>query len=213
MSNQRYLQVLRSQHKEHIRAIQDQQKKQIQAIYDYHLELLRIIEERERVSPTREDLTQILRQRELYTHKKVNELEKKNTDQETKHARMIVTLDKVVDRQENQLRFQKKKFQQEVKYMKEEMAEGGVEHTQEVKELKEREETNVKENEVLQVRSLENVKATKEVGVQTAEQREEQNVKKIEVGQVRGRENMKVMKEVVVQTAEQDAKQSWRKCF
>ena len=97
--------------------------------------------------------------------------------------------------------------------MKEEMAEGGVEHTQEVKELKEREETNVKENEVLQVRSLENVKATKEVGVQTAEQREEQNVKKIEVGQVRGRENMKVMKEVVVQTAEQDAKQSWRKCF
>ena len=203
MSNQRYLQVLRSQHKEHIRAIQDQQKKQIQAIYDYHLELMRIIEERERVSPTREDLTQILRQRELYTHKKVNELEKKNTDQETKHARMIVTLDKVVDRQENQLRFQKKKFQQEVKYMKEEMAEGGVEHTQEVKELKEREETNVKEN----------VKATKEVGVQTAEQREERIVKKIEVGQVKGLENMKAMKEVGVQTAEQDAKQSWRKCF
>ena len=69
---------------------------------------------------------EILRQRELYTHKKVNALEKKNKDQETKHARMIVTLDKVVGRQANQLRFQRKKFQQEVRYMKEEMMKVGV---------------------------------------------------------------------------------------
>ena len=126
MSNQRYLQLIRSQHKEQIQAIQDQQKKQIQAIYDYHSERLHIIEKRERLSPAREDLTQILRQRELYTHKKVNALEKKNTDQETKYARMIVTLDKVVYRQDNQLRFQKKKFQQEVKHIQEEMVEIGV---------------------------------------------------------------------------------------
>ena len=52
-------------------------------------------------------------------------LEKKNTDQETKHVRMITMLDKVVDSQDNQLRHQKfemgeqeRKFEQEMKDMK-----------------------------------------------------------------------------------------------
>ena len=128
-------------------------------------------------------------------------VEKKNMDQETKHARMIVTLDKVVDRQENQLRFQRKKFQQEVRYMKEEMMEVGVvqlreqemEHRLEVKDLKEREEKNVKEIEVGELRGLENMKATKEAGVQTAERLEVQQDAKV------ARKQMWLQKEAKVQ--------------
>ena len=73
---------------------------------EHHEEQLLIIEERERLSPTKEELTQMLRQRELYTLKKVSELEKKNKNQEMKYARMIETLD-------NQLKFQKKILQRD----------------------------------------------------------------------------------------------------
>ena len=126
--------MLGYQHKEHIQAIQEQQKKQIQRVQEHHEEQLLIIEERERLSPTKEELTMILRQMELYTHKKVSELEKKNKNQETKHARIVATLDKFVDKKDIQLKFQKKISQRD-----------GNDLRQEMKEVKEREEKNVKE--------------------------------------------------------------------
>ena len=49
-----------------------------------------------------------LRRGGLINHKKkVKALERKNTDLETKHARMIMMLDRVADSQDNQLRHQK----------------------------------------------------------------------------------------------------------
>ena len=107
-----------------------------------------------------------LRRGELINHKKkVKALEKKNMDQETKHVRMIMMMDRVVDSQDNQLRHQKfemgeleKKFQQEMK---------------ELKELKEEEMKELKEMEVKEVNELKlEVKVVKEmmeVGVETAE--------------------------------------------
>ena len=102
-------------------------------------------------------------------NRKVTALEKKNMDQETKHARMITMMDRVVDSQDNQLRHQKfemgeqeKKFQQEMNDMKEVGVEQLREHTQEVKDLKEVEvEQERKHSQQLQ--------EMLDIGVETAE--------------------------------------------
>ena len=85
--------------------------------------------------------------------------------------------------------------------MKEEMMEVGIvqlreqemEHRLEVKDLKEREEKNVKEIEVGEVRGLENMKTTKDVGVQPAERLE------VERGAKVARKQMWLLKEAKVQ--------------
>ena len=147
--------------------MQDQHRGHLQAVQDQHDEQLETIEENRRLSPTKfNQVQEDLRRGELVNHKKkVKALEKKNSDQETKHVRMIMMLDRVVDSQDNQLRHQKfemgeleKKFQQEMK---------------ELKELKEEEMKELKEMEVKEVNELKlEVKVVKEmmeVGVETAE--------------------------------------------
>ena len=119
-------------------------------VKDQHDEQLQAIEVNRKLCPTNVNWQNMedLRRGELLNHKKkVKALEKKNMDQETKHVRMITMLDKVVDSQDNQLRHQKfelreleKKFQQEMKEMKEDgdvqLREQEMEHRQEVDELK-----------------------------------------------------------------------------
>ena len=88
-------------------------------------------------------------------------LEKKNTDQERKHARMITLMDRVVDSQDNQLRHQKfemGELQQEMKDMKVEQLR---EHTQDVKELK-----DLKELREIEVKEQ---KEMTDIGEETAE--------------------------------------------
>ena len=89
---------------------------------------------------------------ELLDHnKKVKALEKKNTEQETDHARMIMKLDRLVDSQDNQLRNQKfetgeleRKFQQEMELKETEVKELKELRETEMKELGELKETEVK---------------------------------------------------------------------
>ena len=105
---------------------QDQDRLHVRAVQDQHDEQLE--EEEERLSPS-EELQNMkdLRRGELRDHKK------KMKDQETKHARMVMMLDRVVDSQDNQLRHQKfemGELQQEMKDMK-------VEHDEKVHKLEE----------------------------------------------------------------------------
>ena len=96
-------------------------------------------------------------------------LEKKNTEQETKHARMIMLLERVVDCQENQIRHQKfemgeqeKKFQQEMEDMQEvgavQLREQEMEHR--AREQEQESQSRAREQEL---------KEMMEVGAETAE--------------------------------------------
>ena len=127
----RNLRSIDSQHKIHVQAVRDKHDEQMLAIGESPtLKALQNVEER--------------RQEEQFTHiKKVEELEKTNADQETKHNRMVTQQDKVISCQDNQLRYQKLQLGEQKKEWKQEiedMKEGGVEQLREqekeVKELK-----------------------------------------------------------------------------
>ena len=106
---ERTLKRVGKQHLRNLRSIHDQHRLHVQAVQDQHDEQLQAIEENGRLSPTKfNQVQEELRRGELLNHnKKVKALEKKNTDQEKKHARMIMMLDRVVDSQDNQLKHQK----------------------------------------------------------------------------------------------------------
>ena len=119
----------------------------MQGVLDEHDKQVQAIKESGRLSPTK--FTQLvqeeLRRRELLNHnKKVEALEKKNAEQETKHVRMIKVMNRLVDCQANHLRHQK--F--EMGDMKEKMELKEIE----VKEKKELRETEVKEQKEEQER-------------------------------------------------------------
>ena len=126
---ERILERVGKEHLRNLRSIHDQYRLDVQAVQDQHDDQLQAIEENGRLSPTKfNQVQEELRLGEMLCNhnKKVKALEKKNTDQEKKHARMIMMLDRVVDSQDNQL-----------KHQKFEMGEQLREHTQELKELKE----------------------------------------------------------------------------
>ena len=106
-SNERHLQILGNEHLQNLPSINDQHRVHVQAVHDQHDEQLQAIEVNRKLCPTNVNWQNMedLRRGELLNHnKKVNALEKKNTDQETQHVRMITMLDKVVDSQDNQLK-------------------------------------------------------------------------------------------------------------
>ena len=67
----------------------------MQAVQDQHNEQLQAIEENGRLSPTKfNQVQEELRRGELLNHnKKVKALEKKNTEQEKNHAKMITMME------------------------------------------------------------------------------------------------------------------------
>ena len=139
-----------------LQSIHHQYRVHIQAAEDKHNEQVQAIEENGRLSPTKFNKVQEdLRRGELLNHKKVvKELKKKNSDQEKKHARMVMMLDRLVDSQDNQLTHQK--F---------EMGELLRDHTQEMEEMKKLREIELKEIDVKKVKELKELKEiqTKEV--------------------------------------------------
>ena len=139
---ERTLQRVGKQHLRNLRSIHDQHRLNVQAVQDQHDEQLQAIEENGRLSPTKfNQVQEELRRVELLDHnKKVKALEKKNTEQEKKHARMIMMLDRVVDSQDNQLKHQKFETGEQLR-----------EHTQELKELKEQKELREKEVKEVEV--------------------------------------------------------------
>ena len=181
------------QHLRNMQGIHDRHRLHVQAVQDQHNEQLQAIEENGRLSPTKfNQVQEEIRQGELLNHKKtVKALERKNTELEKKHVRMITMLDRVVDSQENQLNYQKfemgeqeRKFQQEMK-LKE----------IEVKELKELREMEVKEQ--------------KEVEVQQ-ERKHSQELKEMELKEIEVKE-LKELRDIGIETAkrvkvENDAK-------
>ena len=103
------------QHLRNMRSIYDQHRLHVRAVQDQHDEQLQAIEKNGRLSPTKfNQVQEEIRQGELLDHNKtVKSLERKNTEQEKKHVRMITMLDRVVDCQDNQLKHQK--FEMELK--------------------------------------------------------------------------------------------------
>ena len=107
-------------------------------------------------------------------------LEKKNTEQETKHARMIMLLERVVDCQENQIRHQKfemgeqeKKFQQEMEDMQEvgavQLREQEMEHRAREQEQEMEHRAREQEQESQSRAREQELKEMMEVGAETAE--------------------------------------------
>ena len=113
-SNERHLQILSTQHLRNLQAIDNQHKVHIQAIQDKHDERMQAFEETGKPFATLEALQNCedMRRGELRDYnKKVEELERKNTDLETKHEKTLLMQDKVIDRQDNQIRYQKQLIQ------------------------------------------------------------------------------------------------------
>ena len=141
------LRRVENQHLRHLRSIHDQYRDQVQAAENQHDEQVKAIEENGRLSPTKFKLVQEdLRRRELLNHNKtVRELEKKNMDQETMHARRIKSLDRVVECQDNQLINQKFKMGEQLREHAQEVKEMDVKKAKELKEQKEMQMKEVKE--------------------------------------------------------------------
>ena len=156
------------QHLRNLRSIHDQHRLHVQAVQDQHDEQLQAIEENGRLSPTK--FTQVqeeLRRVELLDHnKKVKALEKKNTEQEKKHVRVLLMMDRVVDSQENLLRHQKFEMGEQDRKHSQEMKEMDV---KQVKELKEMDVKQVKELEEMDVKQLKELKELRDIGIETAE--------------------------------------------
>ena len=113
-SNERHLQILSTQHLRNLQAIDNQHKVHVQAIQDKHDERMQAFRETGKPFATLEALQKCedMRKGELRDHnKKVEELEKKNSDLETKHEKTLLMQDKVIDRQDNQIRYQKQLIQ------------------------------------------------------------------------------------------------------
>ena len=162
---------------------------------------MQAIEENGRLSLTKfNQVQEELRRGELLNHnKKVKALEKKNTEQEKKHARMIMMLDRVVDSQDNQL-----------KHQKFEMGEQLREHTQELQDLKELKEKEVKELKELRVKELKEQKELRERELREVEveqgRKHSQEVKEMKEAMDIGVEKLKVEHDAKVHKLEEDNK-------
>ena len=148
---------------------------------------------------------------DLFTQKKkVRALERKNTDQEKKHERMITAQDRLVKCLDNQLsnkklelRDQETKFEQEVKELREfgavQLSEQKIEHKKELKELKEAGAVQLSGQDMEHKKE---VKELKEVGV-LREQEHKKEVKELremmEFGVVQLREQEKEEEEEEVE--------------
>ena len=164
---ERILERVGKEHLRNLRSIHAQHRLHLQAVQDQHNKQLLAIEENGRLSPTKfNQVQEEIRQGELLDHNKtVKALEKKNTEQEKKHARMIMMLDRVVDCQDNQLKHPKFEMGEQERNFQQEM------------ELKEIEMKELKEVEVQQARKYSQEMELKEIklmelrdiGIETAE--------------------------------------------
>ena len=147
------LEEVGKEHLRNLRSINNQHRLHLQAVQDQHNKQLLAIEENGRLSPTKfNQVQEEIRQGELLDHKKtVKALERKNTEQEKDHARMIKMLDRVVNSQENQLKHQRFEMGEQERKFQQEMELKEIE-VKELKELREMEVKELKEVEVQQER-------------------------------------------------------------
>ena len=176
-SKQRSPETVEKEHLGNLESIQQNHDNvRIRAVQDQHDDQL---EEEEGLSPGKKlQNMKDLRRGGLINHKKkVKALERKNTDLETKHARMIMMLDRVADSQDNQLRHQKfemgdgrwemvKEQKIEVKEQKEVVVEQERKHSQELQEMDVQKAKELKELKEKQVKEM---KEMMDIGEETAE--------------------------------------------